>query len=110
MSGEPPTCGQPLTPLEYETVWLQAQGFTLPDIALRRGRAVQTVKNHSQNVHAKLGVNSTVDAFRVLGWLHVPEAGARSRTKTSPETCLGQGESAAAATAPASRTKEGEQT
>jgi DNA-binding CsgD family transcriptional regulator len=80
MSDYPPRYGQPLTPMEYETVRLQAEGFTLPDIALRRGRAVQTVKNHANAVHAKLGVNSTVEAFRVLGWLHVPEPGAEPLT------------------------------
>lgn len=89
MSAVPGSYGEPLTRREYETVRLQALGYTMPEIALQWGIRTQTVKNHVVNVHRKLGVNTTVEAFRVLGWLRAPEVGAAlpKTTGSQPGRC-----------------------
>jgi len=35
--------------------------------------SLHTVKNHLSTIYAKLGVYKNIDAFRVVGWLKIPE-------------------------------------
>lgn len=44
------------------------------EVADELGLSIQTVKNHMANVLHKLGVESSVEAYSILGWLQVPGA------------------------------------
>ena len=57
--------GSELTPREVEALELLAEGLTNSAIAERLGISVNTVRNHIQNVLAKLGVHSKLEALSV---------------------------------------------
>jgi DNA-binding CsgD family transcriptional regulator len=40
------------------------------------GISLSTAKSYLTRAYAKLNVTNCIDAFRVLGWLHVPEVAA----------------------------------
>jgi DNA-binding NarL/FixJ family response regulator len=54
-----------LTPREVEVLGLLAHGLTNSGIADQLGISVNTVRNHMQNVLAKLGVHSKLEALAV---------------------------------------------
>jgi len=54
-----------LTPREVEIVEAFARGLTNNDIAAELGISVNTVRNHVQNLLAKLGVHSKLEALAV---------------------------------------------
>ena len=59
--GQPPV--EPLSKRELQTLSLIADGLTNPEIAGRLTLTVATVKTHVNNLYAKLGARSRVDAI-----------------------------------------------
>jgi predicted ATPase/DNA-binding NarL/FixJ family response regulator len=57
-----PPLAEPLTPRERELLQLLATGLSYQEIAERLTIAVGTVKSHSHNIYAKLGVHNRVQA------------------------------------------------
>lgn len=60
-----PTIGADLTPRERQILLLIGQGLTNVEIAHRLTVSVHTVRNHVQNILAKLGVHSKLEALAV---------------------------------------------
>jgi DNA-binding CsgD family transcriptional regulator len=56
-----------LTDREVEILSLVAQGLTAESIASRLGISGRTVNFHKQNLRARLGVSTTVEAVAWLG-------------------------------------------
>ena len=63
---------RPLTEAQAETLRLAAQGLSYKQIAHRRHVTVGAVKETLQRVRVKLQVDTTIEAFRAMGWLDVP--------------------------------------
>lgn len=61
-----------LTPNEVRVLSAAATGAGAKAAAAELGMSYQTYKNVLTLVYAKLDVQSLVQAFAVLGWLHVP--------------------------------------
>ncbi len=64
----------PLTPREDEVARLFALGWTWEAIMAELGITRQTVMEHRRHFIAKSGGGTLVDAFRVRGWLTVPDS------------------------------------
>ena len=63
-----------LTPREREILaHIGRTGDTLAVTGSRLGISEQTVKNHCERVHRKLGVTGNLATFIALGWLKVPD-------------------------------------
>jgi len=62
----------PLTPREVELLAAYAELDDWQEVARRLGIALTTTKSHAAAAYAKLGVQTAVGAFRVLGWLAPP--------------------------------------
>ena len=63
---------EPLSERELEVLQLIAEGLTNQEVASRLYVALNTVKVHTRNIHAKLGVNNRIQAVaraRALGVL-----------------------------------------
>ena len=65
--GDAPTPMPALTDREVEILSLVAQGLTAEAIARRLGISGRTVNFHKQNLRARLGVSTTVEAVAWLG-------------------------------------------
>lgn len=64
---------------------MAALGLTYREIGHQLGISEQTVKRTMTDVHVKLGVPTTIDCFRVLGWLTVPDEHASHRPPRAPQ-------------------------
>ncbi len=76
---QPEALIEPLTPRELQVLGLLAEGLTNPEIARRLVISLPTVKSHTRNLYAKLGVHSRREAVaraRRLGILPSPGSGA----------------------------------
>jgi len=77
MMGQPralvPSPGAILAPRELEYLRYKAMGQTIVQIAICMEISESTTKMYLERSYRKLGVNSAIDAFRVLGWLKVPK-------------------------------------
>jgi len=71
--GQVPSPGAILAPRELEYLRRKAMGETMVEISHSMGVSISTVKLYLVRSHRKLGVQSAIDAFRVLGWLKVPK-------------------------------------
>ena len=60
-----PTVGTDLTPREREVLKFVAEGLQNAEIAERLTVSVHTIRNHVQNILAKLGVHSKLEALAV---------------------------------------------
>lgn len=49
----------PLSAREKEVLRLRGDGLSVKEVAVRLGLSPQTVKNHMQNIFAKLGIHNT---------------------------------------------------
>ena len=65
-----------LSPAQMEFLRLLAEGLTYAGVAGRLGIAPGSVRNRAYRAYEVLGVSSAIEAFRVLGWLQVPEEAA----------------------------------
>lgn len=61
-----------MTPAELRVMRLVALGLTNKEIAAKLELSPRTVRTHLNNVYAKLGVNSRVQALNALGWVQIP--------------------------------------
>ena len=61
-----------LTPHERDWLRYAAMGYTVDNIAYRMGLSFYTARDLGQRVREKLGVHSTIEALRAVGWLVVP--------------------------------------
>lgn len=71
-----------LTPAELEICDMIVQGFSIPEIANRRGTSPETVKNQTKSVISKLACRSRTDLVRLAISTHPPlvaDAAANSR-------------------------------
>ncbi len=57
-----------LTPREQEVLRLRRPGLGYKGIADKLGISNNTVKGHFGRIFVKLGVNSSIEAFNVVGW------------------------------------------
>jgi DNA-binding NarL/FixJ family response regulator len=64
--------GSPLTPRELEVLDAYAELGKWARVAERLGITLQTVKNHAMHAHARLGVDTTIEALRELGYIRRP--------------------------------------
>lgn len=65
----------PPSPAQIATLVAYVRTFSQKRAAKERGVAIQTVKNHLEELYRRLGVSSALEAVVVLGWLSVPEDG-----------------------------------
>ena len=67
-----------MTPRQTQILALLAEGMTQKEVAVSLGVSRWTVKRHMAEAYERLGVqtatpwHSTLEAFRVLGWLRGP--------------------------------------
>ena len=62
----------PITEHEWEVMRQYALWGRQKEVAAYMGLSLQTVKNTLTTVYAKLGAESSIEAFRLLGWLRIP--------------------------------------
>lgn len=68
-----PDTGSPLLPRQFEALRTYAESGDQRRAAQRMGIAYETHKNYMTAAYERLGVHSAIDAFRVMGWLRIPE-------------------------------------
>ncbi|SNY61418.1 LuxR C-terminal-related transcriptional regulator [Enterobacter sp. CC120223-11] len=56
----------PLSPKEWEVLYLVAQGYSISDIAKRKSRAVSTVATQKQNAMRKLNLSSNSELIKYM--------------------------------------------
>lgn len=66
------SAGRPLSNREFQALAWYAETPLYKTVANRMGITPDTVKVHLWSAHAKLNVPTSIDAFRVLGWLRPP--------------------------------------
>lgn len=72
--GEP--LGRPLAAREVAMLAAYARIGDQRQTAAALGISPNTARHLLERAYGKLGVTGAIDAFRVLGWLHVPEVAA----------------------------------
>ena len=65
-----------LTPRETAVLEAYARAGDQRQAAYALGLTLRSVKSYLTRAYAKLDVTTCIAAFRVLGWLHVPEVAA----------------------------------
>lgn len=61
-----------LTPRQNQFLAAYVRTPSLKVVAAALGVSEQTAKNHAVQIRARLGVITTIDAFREIGWLVAP--------------------------------------
>lgn len=56
----------PLSPKEWEVLYLVAQGYSISDIAVRKSRAISTVATQKQNAMKKLNLSNNSELIRYM--------------------------------------------
>ena len=70
------TLGQVLSRREMQCLVSFARTGSRKEAARELGLKVFTVRGYLATAYAKLGVHNAYEAYRALGWLHVPEVAA----------------------------------
>jgi DNA-binding NarL/FixJ family response regulator len=63
----------PLTPKQWLVLREIATGATYMEVADRLSMPYQSVKNYTVDIRNRLGAESTIECFVMVGWLVVPE-------------------------------------
>lgn len=70
-----------LSPREQEAMARHALGAPFKVVAADMGLTYQSTKNLYLLAARRLGVSSSIEVFRELGWLHVPDEAMTWRTQ-----------------------------
>ena len=62
-----------MTPRQAQLLVARADGLTAKEAAADMGITLRTAKAMYERVAARHGAHSTIDLFRRLGWLRVPD-------------------------------------